>query len=172
MNFVLVSSCLLGMPVRYNGKGAGCDHPVLARWIAEVRVLPMCPELAGGLPTPRPPAEIAEARGGHRVLDGAGRVLEATGADVTAAFVRGARETLAAARGAGAVLAVLKEGSPSCGSGFTYDGAFSGARVPLPGVTAACLEAAGIRVFSEHQWEEAARFLADLERPGPTSLSE
>jgi uncharacterized protein YbbK (DUF523 family) len=162
MHFVLVSSCLLGMPVRYDGKGAGCGHPILARWVAEGRVLPMCPELAGGLPTPRPPAEIAGARGGRRVLEGEGRVLAATGEDVTAAFILGARETLAAARRAGAVLAVLKEGSPSCGSGFTYDGAYSGARVPEPGVTAACLEAAGIRVFSELQWEEAAQFLAGL----------
>ncbi|MFJ1057095.1 2-thiouracil desulfurase family protein, partial [Bordetella bronchiseptica] len=64
MEWVLVSACLLGRPVRYDGRDAATGHPVLARWQAERRVVAVCPEVAGGLPTPRPPAEIAAGAGG------------------------------------------------------------------------------------------------------------
>ena len=167
MRCVLVSSCLLGLPVRYDGGAAPCRHPVLERWLAEGRVIAVCPEVEGGMPVPRPPAEIQEARGGRRVLQGAARVVDASGQDVTPAFVLGARQALALARTEDVALAVLKEGSPSCGSGSTHDGSFSGARVPLAGVTAACLQAAGIPVFSENQLDEAAEHLARIEWPRP-----
>ena len=163
MQAVIVSSCLLGRPVRYDGGGTACGHPIVARWLIEGRVVAVCPEVAGGLPTPRPPAEIEAAKGGHAVLLRGARVVDATGHDVTPAFVRGAQHALAVARSAGARIAVLKEGSPSCGSGYTYDGSFSGGRAPLAGVTAAALRNGGIRVFSEAQLEEAAAYLERLE---------
>lgn len=163
MHLVLVSSCLLGKPVRYHGGGAECDHPVLARWLKEGRVVAVCPEVAGGLPTPRPPAEIEVAKGGQSVLLGHARVLEATGRNVTAAFISGAQHALAIAQTKGIRIAILKEGSPSCGSSYTYDGSFTGACVQSAGVTSAALLNAGITVFSEAQLEDAARYLAQLE---------
>lgn len=162
---VLVSACLLGEKVRYNGADATSGSRTLERWLAEDRVVPFCPEVAGGLAVPRPPAEI-RGEGGGSVLDGTGKVVTRGGADVTGAFVRGAELALQAARAGGARLAVLKEGSPSCGSGFVYDGSFSGRRKDGAGVTAALLERHGIRVFSDLRLDEAAVFLRDLEEEG------
>jgi uncharacterized protein YbbK (DUF523 family) len=161
---VLVSSCLLGHPVRYAGDAQACDHPALVRWTADGRVVAFCPEVAGGLPTPRPPAEIQAAAGGAAVLRGRARVVDALGADVTAAFVAGARQAVLLAEAQGIRVAVLKEGSPSCGSCYVYDGSFSGARVESTGITTAALQDAGVRVFSEHRIDEAAEYLERLEQ--------
>lgn len=149
MRMVLVSSCLLGEPVRYDGRGCACAHPVLARWIAEGRVVGFCPEISGGLPVPRPPAEL---------IDGS-RVADILGRDLTAEFSSGARQALALVRAKGITVAVLKEGSPSCGSGTICDGSFSGRRIPGAGLTTACLSAAGIWVFNEAQFDQAAERL-------------
>ena len=165
---VLVSACLLGRPVRYDGRGASRVHPVLARWQAEGRVVAVCPEMAGGMPAPRPPAEITRGDGGARVIAGLARVVDVTGADVTTPFVAGARAALEAARQHGIALAVLKEGSPSCGSGYIYDGSFSGQRLPGQGVTAALLADAGLRVFSEHEFDTADAMLASESASTPT----
>lgn len=162
MKYVLVSACLLGQPVRYNGQGKESGHAVLAQWRAEGRVVAVCPEVAGGLPTPRPPAEIRQGLGGLAVLRGEATVLASDGQDVTLEFVHGAQQALTLARSKNIRLAVLKEGSPSCGSGYIYDGSYGGKRVVEQGVTAACLQAAGIAVFSELQWDEAAAYLAGL----------
>jgi uncharacterized protein YbbK (DUF523 family) len=159
---VLVSACLLGERVRYDGKDAASSSDILARWVDEGRVVPFCPEVAGGLGVPREPAEI-QGPGGPAVLEGRARVVTVGGADVTAAFLGGAGAALERARGGGIRVAVLKEGSPSCGSGFVYDGSFAGRRRQGRGVTTALLEREGIRVFSELQLEAAAAFLAELE---------
>ena len=95
--------------------------------------------------------------------EGRVKVLDATGRDVTASFVKGADHALAVAAARGVRIAVLKDGSPSCGASYIYDGSFSGRRIAAPGVTAARLRDAGIRVFSEAQLEEASRYLAQLE---------
>jgi uncharacterized protein YbbK (DUF523 family) len=159
---VLVSACLLGERVRYNGAAATCLDPVLARWMAEGRILAFCPEVAGGLGVPRPAAEIRGA-GGSGVLDGLGRVVTAAGADVTECFARGARLALESAMKEHVRLAVLKDGSPSCGSEFIYDGSFTGTRRDGPGVTAALLGRNGIRVFNERQLDAASEFLTSLD---------
>jgi uncharacterized protein YbbK (DUF523 family) len=159
---VLVSACLLGERVRFHGGDASCASEVLDRWAAEGRIVPVCPEVAAGLPVPRPPAEIAGGDG-RAVLRRDACVTDSTGTDVTDLFVRGARLTLEAAASSGAQLAVLKDGSPSCGSSYIHDGTFRGQRVEGTGVTAAVLSQAGIRVFNERQWEEAARYLGTLE---------
>ena len=159
---VLVSSCLLGEPVRYHGGDALCTDEILERWKAEGRLVPLCPETAGGLPVPRSPAEIVGGDGAE-VLRGKAYVGDRTGADVTAAFLRGARAVLTAALGEGARVAVLKDGSPSCGSTYIYDGSFRGQRDAGRGVTAALLSEAGIRVFSDRQIAEAAAYVAELE---------
>lgn len=164
LQHVLVSACLAGEPVRYNGRPVLCDHPVLARWQAEGRVLVCCPEVAGGLPVPRPPVEIESGGDGSAVLTGGARVYERTGADVSAAFVTGATLTVQAAIAAGIRVAVLKEGSPSCGSGAIADGRFAGVRVAGQGVAAAALRAAGVQVFSEAQFDAADACLHQLEQ--------
>jgi uncharacterized protein YbbK (DUF523 family) len=150
MRKVLVSACLLGDAVRYDGRSKAAPHPVLERWLREGRVVKVCPEVAGGLAVPRPPSEIQAD----------GRVVASTGADVTAEFDRGADEALRLAKAHDVACAVLKEGSPSCGSGFIYDGTFT--RTALPGqvgVTVRALQAAGVRVFSELQWDEAGAYV-------------
>ncbi|MDR3371502.1 DUF523 domain-containing protein [Rhodoferax sp.] len=163
MQYVLVSSCLLGSPVRYNDIHKRCESDVLARWQAQGRVVPVCPEVAGGLPVPRPPAEISLGAGGAMVLQGRARVVDSQGNDVSTAFVTGAQHALTLAQDKGIRVAVLKEGSPSCGSGYIYDGTFTGVRVTEQGVMSALLESAGIRVFSEAQFLEANDLLLRLE---------
>jgi uncharacterized protein YbbK (DUF523 family) len=160
---VLVSACLLGEEVRYNGRDATSRSPILATWLSDGRVVPFCPEVAGGLSVPRPAAEI-QGFNGDSVLQGTGQVVTHTSVDVTDAFLRGAQLALEAARAQNVRLAVLKEGSPSCGSGFIYDGSFSGQRKAGYGVTTALLERHGVRVFSELQLPEAAEYLRQLER--------
>ena len=153
---VLVSSCLLGAPVRYNGQDKRSDHPVLARWIDEARVVSVCPEVLGGLGTPRPPSEIVQIRGTRRVMANTGR-------DVTQEFDRGAALSLEQAIRHDIRIAVLKEGSPSCGSSWIYDGTFSGTRVVGEGVTAALLRSRGIRVFSEDELDAADAAIHEIE---------
>ena len=147
MEKILVSACLLGQAVRYDG-GAHGPFAVLAQWQAQGRVLPLCPEVAGGLPTPRPPAEIIGGQGGQ-VLDGWVQVRSIEDVDVSAAFIAGAQSAVTLARQHGIRIAVLKARSPSCGKGDIYDGTFTGTRVPGDGVTAALLSAHGIRVYGE-----------------------
>jgi uncharacterized protein YbbK (DUF523 family) len=163
MQRVLVSACLLGQKVRYDGGDKLCTDETLNRWQAEGRVVPFCPEVAGGLPTPRPAAEISGAGGGAGVLISRARVLDVGGTDVTAAFVVGAAAALEQLKAHGIRMAVLKDGSPSCGSTHTYDGSFSGATTAQPGVTAALLRENGVSVFSENEWLEAEAQLERLE---------
>jgi len=160
---LLVSACLVGQRVRYNGGTCTVDGTVLEKWAARGLVIPFCPEVAGGLPVPRPSAEI-HGSGGESVLDGSGQVVTGAGADVTQAFLCGARCALEVARAAGVRVAILKEASPSCGSSSIHDGSFSGRCVPGRGVTAALLLRNGIAVFSE---KEIAAALVHLDRIAP-----
>lgn len=159
---ILISACLLGERVRYHGGDAALSDGILDRWRREGRLVPICPEVAGGLAVPRPAAEIQGA-GGHAVLRGIARVVTSEGADVTDAFLAGARAGLEASLRDGARVAVLKEGSPSCGSKEVYDGAFRGKRKAGVGVTAALLAEKQVRVFNEHELELAQRYIAELE---------
>ncbi|MEV0385266.1 DUF523 domain-containing protein [Nonomuraea sp. NPDC050643] len=163
MERILVSACLMGRRVRYDGGAKTSSDAWLAGWREEGRLVPFCPEVEGGLPIPRPAAEIEGGAGGAAVLSGAARVLATDGSDVTAEFLSGARAALETARSHGIRLAVLKEGSPSCGALAVYDGSFEGRRVPGQGVTTALLERNGIRVFSEEQVPQAADYLRTLE---------
>ncbi|MEV0595328.1 DUF523 domain-containing protein [Nonomuraea cavernae] len=163
MERILVSACLMGRRVRYDGGAKTSSDAVLAAWRREGRLVPFCPEVEGGLAVPRPAAEIEGGLGGAAALAGDARVLTADGSDVTARFLAGARAALDAARARGVRLAVLKEGSPSCGALAVYDGTFSGRRVPGRGVTTALLERHGVRVFTEDHLDEAAAYLRTLE---------
>lgn len=149
MKKVLVSACLLGERVRYDGRDKRVASDVLARWVEEGRVVPLCPEVEGGLAVPRSPAE----------LQADGRVRTERGADVTAEFSRGAAAALAEARRHGVALAVLKEGSPSCGTREIYDGTFSKQRVRGEGMTAKALRLAGVPVYSELELDDADEYL-------------
>ncbi|AZD38788.1 Uncharacterized protein YbbK [Pseudomonas chlororaphis subsp. aurantiaca] len=160
MHKILVSRCLLGHRVRYDG-GASGPFDQLASWQAEGRVVALCPEVAGGLPTPRAAAEIPGGQGGE-VLDGLAQVITTEGEDVSAEFLSGARQALELVREHGIRIAVLKANSPSCGNLLTYDGSFSGVKVSGEGVTAALLKRAGVQVFSELELAEAAAALAAL----------
>ena len=133
---ILVSACLLGVPCRYDGQSKA--HPLARALCEKHHVVPVCGEIFGGLPTPRPPAEIQ----GDRVVTRDGR-------DVTEAYRRGAEAAAQLARLTGAQAAVLKERSPSCGSGAVYDGTFSGTLTEGWGVTAALLRQQGLRVVGE-----------------------
>jgi uncharacterized protein YbbK (DUF523 family) len=134
---LLVSACLLGVACNHRG-GASPNSEVEALG-RDRRLIPVCPETVGGLPTPRPAAEIQPS----------GRVVTAAGDDVTDAYERGAAQAVRLAAAAGAVGAVLKARSPSCGCHEVYDGTFSRTRVPGEGVTARALRTAGVPVCSE-----------------------
>ena len=156
MEQILISACLLGERVRYHGGDARSEHPILRRWQDEGRLVPLCPEVTGGLATPRPAAEITVTPEGRRVLT-------AAGADVTRAFERGAEAAVHACAAHGIRVAILKDGSPSCGSRSIYDGTFSGRRLVGEGVTAMRLRAAGMRIFSESEIDAATEYLDSLE---------
>jgi uncharacterized protein YbbK (DUF523 family) len=157
---IVVSACLLG--VRCNHLGAASPSPAVAALAdAGYRLVPVCPETMGGLPTPRPAAEVlagdGDSGGGRRVVTG-------DGSDVTDAYARGAAATVLLARAVGAADAVLKARSPSCGCHQVYDGSFSRRLVPGLGITAAALVAAGVRVHSDEDVADAAP--GTLGRPG------
>lgn len=153
---ILISACLLGRPVRYNGKGKPLDHPLVAQWRDEGRLVAICPELSGGFSVPRPPAEIADGRSGDAVLAGGALVVDIAGTDVTAQFVAGAEVALALARQHDIRFALLIDGSPSCGSRTIYDGSFDGTHHAARGVTAALLARHGIAVFTERDVDAMA----------------
>ena len=135
---ILISACLLGIPCRYDGKAK--PQPWAEVLAARHDLVPVCPEQLGGLPTPRTPSE----RRGDRVVMN-------TGADVTEQYRRGAACALRLYQLLGCKAAVLKERSPSCGCGAVYDGTFTGTLTAGDGVTAALLQAHGIRVLGESQ---------------------
>jgi uncharacterized protein YbbK (DUF523 family) len=145
---VLVSACLGGRACRFDGSASRTG--VVERLVAEGRAVLVCPEVDGGLGTPRLPAEISGGDGAD-VLAGRARVVTRSGADVTDAYVEGARRALAAAREAGARFAILKSRSPSCGKGEVYDGSFSRSLTAGDGVTAALLAANGITVLTDEE---------------------
>ncbi|MCG8510792.1 MAG: DUF523 domain-containing protein [Rhodospirillales bacterium] len=161
MHKILISACLLGEPVRYDGNGKPVFHERLETWKREGRLVPFCPEMAAGLPAPRPPSEIEPGREGKDVLAGGARVLEDAGVDVTDAILAGAQGALALAREQSCAFALLSDGSPTCGSTFIYDGRFQRQTKPGLGVAAALLSRNGIRVFAESQVDELAAALED-----------
>ena len=125
---ILVSACLLGINCKYNGDNN--KNEKVAEYLKDKQFIMVCPEQLGGLSTPRDPSEIIR-------LDGKKK------------FKQGAMETLKIADLYGCKKAILKEGSPSCGSSLIYDGTFTGKKVSGVGVTTALLRQNGIEVISE-----------------------
>jgi uncharacterized protein YbbK (DUF523 family) len=155
---ILISACLTGERVRYDGARMAVEDPLLGDWIRDRRVIPVCPEQLGGLPVPRSPAEIVGASASG-ILSGKGEVRTRSGDDITAAFVTGAQRCLAIARQHGVWLAVFKEKSPSCGRRWIYDGSFSKTLTAGRGVATHLLLAHHIPVYSDRELEKANRFL-------------
>lgn len=129
---VVVSACLMGRNCKYNG---GCNrNDALIEALGRHTVVEVCPEVAGGLPTPRPASEI---RGN--------RVVNTKGEDVTDAFAKGAQRC--AAQCEGVDLAIMQPRSPSCGARAVYDGTFSKTLVPGQGVFARLLTELGVQAI-------------------------
>lgn len=156
MTAILVSACLLGQKVRYDGAAKTLADERLSRWAANGWLRPICPELLGGLPVPRLPAEIEPGHDGASVLSGQGRILDLHGGDVTDAFMQGASIAVAQAQKHGCKYALLTEASPSCGTDVIYSGHHDGVRRAGMGVVTAALVQAGVQVFSSEQIEELA----------------
>ena len=131
---MIVSACLAGFPCRYDGKARLCDEVV--ELVRAGKAIPVCPEQLGGLPTPRTPCEIL-----------AGRVVDKSGVDRTESYHRGAQAVLALAQTYGATQALLQNRSPSCGTGWIYDGTFSKTLIAGDGITARLLQENGIQVI-------------------------
>ncbi|WP_431027109.1 DUF523 domain-containing protein [Lysinibacillus sp. LZ02] len=146
---IVISSCLAGMKVRYDGNANTVEK--IRQLVEEKKAVTVCPEVLGGLPTPRNPAEIIGGDG-EAVLDGVARVVDNTGEDVTDAFLQGAYKALEVVQQVGAHTVVLKENSPSCGSNHIYTGEFNGTKKQGAGVTAALLRRHGIHVVSEENF--------------------
>jgi len=142
MEKTLISACLLGECVKYNGSHNKTEHPRIQQLQKDNRLVPICPEVMGGLGTPRPPAEINPDNG---------CVITKDGSDVTTAFLKGAEATLQVAADHDVKLAILKQNSPSCGSRQIYDGTFQGQRVAGQGLTAKVLRQHGIQVIGEDE---------------------
>src|SRR5262249_14019630 len=163
MEKILVSACLLGEKVRYHGGDAASAHPTLRRWEKEGRLVSFCPEVEGGLGTPRPPAEIVGPDGGRGVIARPALFGPRWGVAFTNLSPAGGGGPLDAAGRHGVRLAILKDGSPSCGNSFVYDGTFSGTRRAGVGVTAALFQMNGIRVFGDDEIDAAEAYLATLQ---------
>ena len=136
---LLISACFLGDNVKYNGGNNQIDVKALEK---KYNLISFCPEVEGGLPTPRPPAEI--------VCDKPLKLINIEGKDVTKEFVLGAKKAVALAKKEGITKALLKAKSPSCGKGEIYNGTFLGVLRAGDGVTVRFLEEIGIKVYNEN----------------------
>lgn len=154
---ILVSACLLGQPVRYDGQSKSIASTELEVLMSKNLAIAFCPEVAGGLPTPRPAAEIISGDG-FSVLDQNAKVETQQADEVTEQFLNGARLALEKCRSLQIEVAILTELSPSCGSREIYDGNFNRTRQFGMGVTTALLCRHGIKVFNQYQVVEAIHY--------------
>jgi len=149
---VLISGCLYGDLVRYDGKPVDFKEPLFLKWKEEGRLIPFCPEVFGGLEVPR---SDCQRRGD--------KVFNRLGEDVTEEFIKGSREAVRIAKENDIAFAIMKERSPTCGSSIIYDGTFSGNRIPGEGVAVEMLRKQGFLVFNEDSLSEANEVLKALE---------
>jgi uncharacterized protein YbbK (DUF523 family) len=159
---ILVSACLVGESVRYDGKVIKPSSEILEIWKREGRIISVCPEVLGGLPVPRISAEIIGGQG-EDVLAGQAKVLDKSDRDVTSFFLAGAQKALEIALKNIVSFAVLNDRSPSCGSTCIYNGQFDETLIAGMGVTTCLLRQHGIKVFTHHQLERAHEYLSNLE---------
>lgn len=156
MKKILVSQCLYGgEPVRYDGKSKAETDPRFLKWKEEGRLIPVCPEVFGGLPTPRADAQ--------RVGD---KVIARTGKDVTFEYMKGAHEAVRLAKEHDVLCALMKEKSPSCGSNRIYDGTFEGNMIDGQGTAVELLRKENVIVYSEEQLDEVEKLILENDRIG------
>ena len=146
---ILISSCLVGENVKYDGGNNALHVKILEQWKQEGLLVPLCPEILGGLSVPRSPCEV---------IEGTQTVICKSGEDVSAEFAKGAKESLRIAKEEGVCMAILKARSPSCGKDIIYDGTFTSTRVNDSGITCKLLQESGITVFSEEELSLAEAF--------------
>lgn len=147
---ILLSRCFLGERVRYDAKSITLNSSLITLWQKQQRIIPICPEIAGGLSVPREPAEQQP---------NTNQVITHSGYNVSEQFRQGAEQALALCQQHNIRFAVLKESSPSCGSSLIYDGSFSNTKIAGQGVTSKLLTQHGIRVFSENNLHELEKIL-------------
>lgn len=148
---ILMSPCLIGIRTRWDESFDEIEE--LINLVKSGQAVFLCPEQIGGMTTPREPAEIEIGKTAKDVLWGEAKVLTKTGKDVTEQFVVGARRILKFCQEMGVEIAILKSDSPSCGSKQTYDGSFTGTKIPGKGITGALLEQNGIKVYNEKNFQ-------------------
>ncbi len=140
---ILISACLIGQAVRYDGNGKLINHSILINWSKLGILIPLCPEVKGGLPIPRSPAEIKKDSNGTIA------VVNIDNNDVTEEFKIGANIALEVCLKKNVKMAILTESSPSCGSNEIYDGSLSAVKIKGEGITSILLRENGIKVFNE-----------------------
>ena len=131
---ILVSACLIGLNTKYNG--GNNYNKEIDDFLKDYDVIPICPEIMGGLSTPRKPSEILDSK-----------VISIDGVDVTKEFIKGAKEVLYLAKKYNIKYALLKSNSPSCGNGKIYDGTFTNTLVDGDGITTKLLKENGIEII-------------------------
>lgn len=163
MEKIVVSACLVGAKVRYDGADNYCDNMVFCKWLAEGRMVTVCPEFASGCSVPRPPVEIVGINSGAGVFNGTSQVMTKGGIDVSDMFISGAKTALNLVLQNSIKIGILKNKSPSCGCSKVYDGSFSKIVIDGDGVTASLLKQEGIEVYSEDEIYKVVERLKILE---------
>lgn len=163
MEKILISACLLGEKVRYDGNAISISEKILDQWSVDGRIIPVCPEVDAGMTIPRAPAEISNGDG-NDVLEDNALVFENEGNNVTGYFRIGADIALSLCKKHDVKIALLTENSPSCGSSLIYDGTFKGIKKAGIGVTTALLQENGIQVFNQFSILEANKALQNITR--------
>lgn len=138
MQNVLISACLLGVDCKYNGSNNKLDEETINLLKEKYNLIPVCPEIMGGMPTPRNPVEITD-----------GKVFDNDGVEFTKEFEKGSEEVLKLAKLYDTTIAILKENSPSCGSNYIYDGTFNHQKIKGKGIAAHKLSKENIKLFTE-----------------------
>lgn len=141
MEKILISACLIGDKTKYDGHSN--YHPLIKKLMEKYDLVPFCPEVEGGLPIPRLPNEIKDKK-----------VIRQDGKDVTHQFYKGAELAWNICNYLSIKIAILKDGSPSCGSKQIYDGSFSHKKIPGQGITASYLKSKGLIIYSEDEIEK------------------
>ena len=142
----LISACLCGVNCKYNG--ANNYNEICDKLFSSGKAILVCPEQLGGLPTPRIPSEIINYSKENSQKDIT--IINKNGDNVSKEFIKGAQEVLNIEKKLNIKKAILKEGSPSCGVNYVYDGTFTGNKINGRGITAEILLQSGIKVISEN----------------------
>jgi len=153
---ILISACLLGEKVRYDGGSMELENAITSNWQKDSLLIPLCPEVSGGLSTPRKPAEIISDN------DDLVKIVNIVGIDVTEEFNRGAQRALEVCQQHNIKMAILTESSPSCGSSLIHNGKFDGQKMSGEGITTRLLRQHNIKVFNQFQIEQALEYHQSL----------